>query len=191
MLFEIFGVLYSTPLAVAGFVWLITITDLNLIRQEWLTLLFLFVLLFLFRQFHFFFFIEAQPGTFAHFASTFDLIITWSAALIFGPAVLWVTVLWDLIEFVHQWRQAPSTHVRWNHLRNFMLGIVGSTLILLIALALYQYWGGTFPFLGLTFNGVQPAFYATFVAFLLSLLRGRLAPPLPPTGSHWRNIPCG
>jgi serine phosphatase RsbU (regulator of sigma subunit) len=168
--FEIFGFLYSAPLALVGFVWLIAITDLHLIRLEWLTLLFLFALLFLFRRFDFFFFIETQPGAFAHFASSFEPIITWSAVLIFGPSGLWMTVLWDLIDFARQWRQASSTRVRWNLLRNLTLEITGLTLISLIALTLYQYWGGTFPFPGLMLDGIKPAFYAMLVDFLLSLL---------------------
>jgi serine phosphatase RsbU (regulator of sigma subunit) len=169
-MFEVFGFLYSAPLALAGFAWLIAVTDLNLIRMEWLTLSLLFVLLSLFRRLDFFFFIEAQPGGVAYFASSLEPIITWSAALVFGPGVLWIAVLWDLIDFARRWRRAPSTRVRWNYLRSLTLEITSSTLISLIALALYRHWGGTFPLAGLALNGVQLAFYATLVQLLLSSL---------------------
>jgi len=130
----------------------------------------LFVLLFLFKKLEFYFFIEVPSGGYADFSSTFGGIIIWSSALIFGPTVLWLAVIGYVIDFARSWQREDSKTVRWNSIRNSTLNITGSTLISLTALTLYQRLDGVFPLPGLTINAVLPAFYATLVTFLLSLL---------------------
>ncbi len=94
---DVVGFLYSMPLALAGLVWLIAVTDLTLLRTEWPTLSLLFVLLFVFERLDFFFFAEVAPGTYSDWQATLGTVIIWSAALIFGPSALWFAVLWLLI----------------------------------------------------------------------------------------------
>ncbi len=165
-----FGVLYSVPLALAGLVWLAAATDVRLIRAEWPTLLLLCAFLFLFKRFRFFFFIESPGRQQTRFDSTFEPIVYWSAALIFGPTALWLPVLLDTLDYAHRVRQEPRIFGRWDISRNLLHNLVSITLASLIALALYEYWGGEFPFPGLTVTAVLPAVLATLVHMCLQIL---------------------
>jgi len=165
---DVIGFFYSLPLALAGVVWLIVATDPALIRTEWPTLLLLFVLLFLFLRFGFFLLVEIKPGAFVDFAGDLGSVVTWSAALLFGPTALWLALLWQLIHAARDWRRSMSTRLRWNLARNLTLGIASDTLTGLIALVFYNQWGGVFPLPGLTLDELLPAFSATFVWVLSS-----------------------
>lgn len=166
---DVVGFLYSAPLALVGLVWLMAVTDLTLIRTEWPTLLLLFVLLFLFERLHFFLFVELTPGIHADWQADIRDVITWSAVLIFGPSVLWLTVLYELALYAHRWWRSPSTGARWGCARNFTFSFTTVIPTGLIALTLYEHWGGVFPLPGLTTDAVLPAFYATLVWWLVSV----------------------
>jgi len=167
---DVVGTLYSAPLVPVGLVWLIAVTDLTLMRTEWPTLLLLFVLLFVFERLDFFLFIEVTPGTYADWAWSLWSVITWSVVLIFGPSALWLTVLWRLVAFARKWRKATSADWRWNIIRNLTLNFTTVILASLIALTLYEHWGGVFPLPGLALDRVLPAFCAMLVWLLLSAL---------------------
>ena len=85
---DVAGFLYAAPLALVGLGWLIAVTDLALMRTEWLMLSFLLVLLFIFERLDFYFFVEITPGTYSDWQASFVSVITWSAVLIFGPSGL-------------------------------------------------------------------------------------------------------
>jgi hypothetical protein len=167
---DVVGTLYSAPLALVGLVWLIAVTDLTLFHTEWPTLSLLFVLLFVFERLDFFLFIEVTPGTYADWVWSLWSVITWSAVLIFGPSALWLTVLWRLVAFARRWRKATSANWRWNIIRNLTLDFTTVILASLIALTLYEHWGGVFPLPGLALDQVLPAFCAMLVWLLLSAL---------------------
>jgi serine phosphatase RsbU (regulator of sigma subunit) len=167
---EVVGLLYSAPLALAGLVWLIAVTDVTLIRTAWPTLLLLFALLFLFERFDFFFFVELTPGTYIGWGESLWSAITWSATLIFGPSGLWMFVLWKSIGYARDWRKSPSTVSHWQLTRNLTFNFVRVVLASLIALTLYEHWGGVFPLPGLTPDTVLPTLCATLIWWLLSLL---------------------
>jgi len=169
-MYDIFGVLYSMPLALAGLVWLIFVSDWSLILRSWPFFLLLAALVFIIKKFDFFFFFEVRPGVFSYNASSFEGIITWSAALIFGPTVLWLAVLGAVIDFIQPWHRAESGKVRWNAVRNFAQNLAAASIISLTALMIYKNLGGVFPLPGLTFDAVWPAFLATLIHFLFSVL---------------------
>ena len=172
---EVVGVLYSAPLALVGLVWLMAVTDPTLFRTEWPTLSLFLVLLFAFDRLGFFFFVELTPGTYIGWGESLWSVITWSAALIFGPSGLWPFVLWKSIGCARDWQTSTSTDSRWQFVRNLTFNFVRVILAGLIALTLYEYWasnsmpGGLFPAPGLTFDRAGPTFGAMFVWWLLSL----------------------
>jgi serine phosphatase RsbU (regulator of sigma subunit) len=172
---NVVGFLYSAPLALVGLVWLMTATDLTLFRTEWPTLSLLFVLLFVFERLDFFFFAEVTPGFYSDWQATLGTVIIWSAALIFGPSALWFAVPWLLIFYARRWRRSTSTSARWNCVRNLALNFTDVILASLIALTLYEHWGGVFPLPGLTLEQVLLALFATLV---WSLLSGLILVPL-------------
>ena len=164
---NVVGLLYAAPLALVGMGWLVAVTDLALVRREWPAFLLLLVLVFLLRRLGFFLFLEIKAGSYFDWPESLETIVTWSAALLFGPTALWLVVIWAVISYFFRWRQSVSTSLRWNLARNFGLEIT-RILAGLIALSLYERWGGVFPLPGLALGSVLPAFYATCVRFVLS-----------------------
>ncbi|MFC2036817.1 PP2C family protein-serine/threonine phosphatase [Chloroflexota bacterium] len=184
--FDLFGILYTVPVVLVGLTWLAAVTDLSLIRREWSTLLLLCALLFLFKRLRFFAFIEAPGDRSSQFDSTFEPIVTWSAALIFGPTALWIAVLVDTAIYGRRLKLAPTAIERGDTLRNLLDNLSGTTLASLIALTLYQRWGGSFPLPGLTLDAVLPAVGATLVHLLLVVLV--FAPMLVYIGAGWSPV---
>ncbi len=171
---DITGVLYATPLAVAGLIWLIAVTDLTLIYAKWPTFLLLFLLLFVFEQLNFFIFFEITPGNYADWVWSLWSVVTWSAALTFGPTALWITVLWRMITFAQKLWRATTTDWRWNLMRHLALDMAGVTLAALIALSFYSHRSNnafeTYPLPGMSGYDVLSAFSATLIWLLLSAL---------------------
>ncbi len=174
-LFDVIGFLYTAPLVLVGLGWLLATTDLALVRAEWPILGFLLILLFVFEQLGFYFFVEIKPGTYSDWQASLTPIIIWSAALIFGPSSLWLAVFHSLVFYIRRWRKYPSIERRWNCARNFTFNLA-EVLTSLIALAFYARWvGGTtpnsaFPLPDLTLGSVLPAFLSTIIWWLLPAL---------------------
>jgi len=175
-LFDILGLVYSTPLGVVGIVWLIASTDIFVIRSNWFMLAFIFLLQVIFERLDFYNELEIIPGTYTSWQSSLGPVFVWSGALIFGPAVLWLFVLWWLIWFGQRWMRAPKLASRFHALRNFTFNIVCVTFAALVGLTLYQGWLGNelsssaFPLPGLNSDVVLPALGATIVWWFLSTL---------------------
>ena len=164
---DVFGILYSAPLVLAGLVWLVAVTDLGLIRREWPALLFLLAVLALFKGLRFYALLEAPGARTSQFDSTFAPIVAWSAALIFGPTALWLAVLVDTVIFGRRLWQGGPAHGRLDTSRNLLQILSSTTLASLIALTLYGHWGGVFPLPALTLDAVLPAVCATLVHVVL------------------------
>lgn len=165
---DVLGALYTTPLALAGIIWLTLVTKGAVFVTEWPTILLLLILLFLFEQLDFFIFVEVTPGIYADWRWSFWSVVTWSAALIFGPTVLWVAFLWRTIAFGRQWLEATSKDWSWNLYRNYAIDLATMILAGLVALTFYERWGGTYPLPLLTLSHLLPAFYALLLWLLLS-----------------------
>ena len=84
-LIDLVALAYLFPFATAGLVWLLAATDLNLIRQEWMVFVLMLAVSWLFRQLDFTLRLEIRPGTFMLASGSFEMLIFWSAALLFGP----------------------------------------------------------------------------------------------------------
>ena len=167
---DLFGTLYSLPLALVGLVWLVVISDLSLVRSWGPTLLLLFGCLVLFQGLRFFFFLEASGAGSPHFDSSFGPIVTWSAVLLLGPTALWMALLLDALVFGRRFVQKRAPSERLDTIRNLLHNVAASTLASLVALTLYQHWGGIFPLPGLRAQAVLPAAGATVVHLLLVTL---------------------
>ncbi|MGC9398609.1 MAG: PP2C family protein-serine/threonine phosphatase [Anaerolineae bacterium] len=167
---DVVGVLYATPLVVAGLIWLLAITDVSLFIDTWPVLLLLLGLLFVFEQLDFFVFVEVTPGIYADWRWSLWSVITWSGVLIFGPTALWLTTFWRTVAFLRKWWRAKAKDWRWNISRNFVIDVTSVTFNGLIALRLYQRWGGTLPLPGLELPVLLPALYAMLAWLALSVL---------------------
>ena len=139
--FALFCILCLMPLVLAGLVWLVAVTDLGLIRQEWMVLLLCSPFILLFKAFHFYAFLEAPGAGTPRFDSTLEPIVTWSAALIFGPTALWLSVLWDSVVYGRRLVLAATILERLDTLRNLLDNLAANTLAGLIALTVGQILG--------------------------------------------------
>jgi serine phosphatase RsbU (regulator of sigma subunit) len=159
--------IYAVPLALAGVVWLVSRTDLQVIRDSWPILLALGLLVYLFKRFTFFTTLEVSPGMYVT-ANTHIEIVVWSSALLLGPTVLWLDVITEAIRTVTQWRRQDISE-RLNLSLNLALGLAMMILARLAALVLYSRWGGVIPLPGFTPEALAPALLATLVELGLGL----------------------
>jgi serine phosphatase RsbU (regulator of sigma subunit) len=167
---DIITFLYSTPLAAAGIIWLITATKASLLQQEWLFMMLLFLLIVLISRLSYFLVIEVRRGEYANADGSLDGIIQWTAVFLFGPTVLWLGVVWAAMNYGWTLRKKYSTGDRWNQARGFTLTIACNTLAYWIALAFYQLWGGVYPINGLSPSDIWPALGAILIQFVMFML---------------------
>jgi serine phosphatase RsbU (regulator of sigma subunit) len=167
---DVIGFLYSAPVAVVGLAWLITATDLSLLASEWLILTILFILVLLFKRLSFFVHLDFRGARFVSVRGSLSNTIAWAGALLLGPSALWLAVLGPWGEFLGGWRRASLAEARWRRLRSLSLRGASTVPTGLLALTLYERWGGGFPLPGLTVDAVVPALCATAVQFSLAAL---------------------
>jgi serine phosphatase RsbU (regulator of sigma subunit) len=161
------------PLALVGLAWLTAATDLDLVRRNWPALLLLGSLIVLFNRINYFIIIEIRTDRYGSADGSFGNMIQWSGAFLLGPTALWLVVLWTIANFWWNWRKALSTPDRWNQARNIALELASNTLGFLIALSIYQRWGGVIPISGLTPQAILPAMGALVIHFIVvSLILG-------------------
>ena len=166
---DVVGFLYALPLALAGLVWLALRTDGALLVRIWPLLLIFLGLLYLLRRFEFFLLSEVTAHRYANASGSFEPVITWSAALMFGPSVLWLGLFWDIVDLVRDRRQLRDPDLRWNRARSLALRHAAYLFMGLLALDLYGRWGGSIPFPGLELTALWPAVAATVARQLLAI----------------------
>ena len=161
--------IFSLPFVLISVGWLISLTDLTFIRQEWLTLLFFFILQRLFARYPFEMRLEMRPGQYTTARGSLDTMILWVAALLLGPIVLWYNFLADWVNLLWILRRETSPSLRWGLISMQMLNNGPGILMSLIALSLYGYFGGVYPFPGFQGRVMVLAAAAMFVEFIMQL----------------------
>jgi serine phosphatase RsbU (regulator of sigma subunit) len=142
---DLTGAVFGLPLALAGLVWLAAASDLTtLFRSPGLTLLIVLLML-LFERFPYFIVVEMGKGQYSDMSGSWDKVIIWMGVFLLGPAVLWISIIDNLIHLVNGWIKFPQPHVRWNMLRNSAINLFTGSATFLASLALYQFLGGQTP----------------------------------------------
>jgi serine phosphatase RsbU (regulator of sigma subunit) len=168
---ELVGIIYGTLLAVLGVVWLVTATDLALVRAQWPIVLLMLILAAVLNQLDFFWVVERRAGTYDRWsAQQLGGLVTISAALLFGPTALWLGVIVVLIQYVQMWRTTPLPTQRVIALRNLVLNVSCFSLGSLIGLTLYQRLGGSFPLPGLALPAAPLAALAVLTLLVFDWL---------------------
>jgi len=180
---DVLGFLYSAPIALIGLGWLIAVTDVSLLIERWQALFLFLALAVLLRQLMFAVFIEIRSGDYADFRGSLVAIVSWSAALSFGPTALWVSVAGVLSHYVlHGLRiSRQSVPTRWNRARNLSLELSEITAGL-VAVTVYQRLGGAFPLSSASAGALARAVLATATRFALSQLF------LSPLLLYWKSL---
>jgi serine phosphatase RsbU (regulator of sigma subunit) len=160
---ETAALLWLLPFTVIGAWWLLAATDTAVLQQAWPMLLLIMLLLFLFHELNFFFRRPMGKGGYIMVSGSFVGLVTWSAALIFGPTALWASLLMgfvNLVRFVAKLKfKLPRT--RW--LADIGMTVGGETFAPLAGLSVFTWLGGRHPLPGLTSGDLWPAIVATLV----------------------------
>jgi len=167
---DVIVVLYGLPLAVAGLLWLITVTNLDLVRQYWVGFLVFTGLILTFELISYFIYFETNTYSYGSIESSFGSMVQWAAVLLLGPTALWLSVLWSLSNYVYSILRVRNTAARWGLTRNVVLGLASITLAFLVSLSIYRELGGEFPIRGLALEQIFPALVAIIVHLFLIMV---------------------
>jgi serine phosphatase RsbU (regulator of sigma subunit) len=167
---EVISFLYTLPLAIIGLIWLIFITDLDVLTEQAIFLLFNLGLIFLFSRLSYFIIIEIRPDRYGSSQDSLATMILWSAVFLLGPTALWLNVIYAFINFLGNWRTSISLASRWTQLRILSSSFATNTLAILISLTLYEFIGGEFPLQGLSITSISFAFIALTAQFALEII---------------------
>jgi serine phosphatase RsbU (regulator of sigma subunit) len=162
--------LLIAPLAMIGLIWLTAITQWTIFRQEWFPLLLFGLLLILFNRVNYFFIIEVRADRYGSAEGSLASMIQWSAAFLFGPSALWLSIIYTLLIFFWNWRKSLPSSTRWSRLRSFTQEISVGTLAYLVGLSVYTSLGGTYPLPNLSPGIILIAIIALFIHFLAILI---------------------
>jgi serine phosphatase RsbU (regulator of sigma subunit) len=162
---DLLGLVLVTPMALLGLVWLISLTSLSQLRQDWLLLAITAGLIFLLNHWSFFLIIAlgVETGTgYANASRSFESVPRWAAVLLLGPVGLWPEILYSTASFFYSLRTQTTRDEQVNAVRNLVFAVASNTILALPVIALYQALGGEIP--------IQPLHLGAGLAFLVALI---------------------
>jgi serine phosphatase RsbU (regulator of sigma subunit) len=148
---EVMAILFTGPFALLTLAWLAAVTDLDVIADHWLMLALLAGVLALIQQHLFTILVQLRSGDLVPITGSLGGIVSWSAALIFGPVALWLAVMVRFLAAIQMaWRvsrfqQKPF----WPVLSLLSQEIGGEVFGGVVGLAVYTAAGGAYPLSGL------------------------------------------
>ena len=162
----------TTPTTILALVWLIAETKIDTITDNALLLGVLTVAIVIMARQQFTIYIELETGTLIPATGSIYEVALDSAALIFGPSILWILVIESLISSVRNYRAARRANMRglWVSLGLFTQNIGISLLASLAGLAVFRALGGTYPLNGLAPANWLPAAGGIAVIFVVVLV---------------------
>ncbi len=167
---DVITFLYTLPIAIAGLIWLIFSTNFNLIRTDTPFLIFNFLLIYLFSRLSFFTIVELRDDRYGSSEDSFASMIQWSAVFILGPSALWLGILYNLADFLINWRRTTSAAGRWSLLRTISLSLAINTIAYLAAIQVFEFLGGEFPIQGLSTRTIFQGFLALGSEFIFVIM---------------------
>lgn len=166
---DVLTLLYTVPAALLGLAWLVNVTDLQVLRSQWLLLAGFLGMMFLFGWLRFFFIAEISKA-YASTDGSLEGAFAWAAIFLMGPTALWLSILQTLVQAVYSWVQFPSANSRWNNLRSFVTNTAVNTLAYLVALKVYEALGGSYPMAELSLLSIGQGLVTIVLTFALTLL---------------------
>jgi serine phosphatase RsbU (regulator of sigma subunit) len=171
---DVFTVLYTTPLALGGLIWLAAVTDWAALARQWFLLLLLGGLMALFTRLSYFFIVEIRAGRYGDSDDSLAAMAQWAGVFLLGPGALWLSVLLKTVNLVRTWRRDPTQAWIWNRVRNLNINLAMDTVAYLGALTVYRLAGGQIPLPGLSPSDILRAMgaLAVHVALLFAIYFG-------------------
>lgn len=158
---------FALPLLLIGLLWLAVQTQFLLVQNEAPDLLALLILLLLFTRSRFRFQLSVTSGGSVSLTGSFDFVIVWSAALVFGPTALWLLIISSLIVYLFTRRMEANMPARAQLDSETIVELASGLIASLIGLFVFDLLGGTHPYGPMTLVALIPALFATLVAGLL------------------------
>ncbi len=154
---DVIGALYALPLILLGLGWLVFRTDWAGLASHWPWLLVILAAIVVFSRLRFYMMRELRSGNSVGTDGDFVGVILWASLLIFGPGVIWLFLLWIVVELGLAWRRAINADMRWDAFRSAMLNAASLLVPSLLALMVYADLGGTLPMPDLMLPHLLPA----------------------------------
>ncbi|HSQ18307.1 MAG TPA: hypothetical protein VLM83_11445, partial [Anaerolineales bacterium] len=167
---DVVSLLFSLPLLVVALVWLVRVSDWRVVGQQWPLVLLLGALIILFNRFSFYIITEIRSGGYANSQGALDGMVMWTALLIMGPVAIWLDVLWNLGNFIYNWRTTRTISSAWSRARALITSTASNALALLVGWRAYLILGGEIPMRGLVIGQILPAMVGMLVQFLVVIL---------------------
>ena len=169
-LVELTGIIVSIPLVFVGLIWLISLSDWSLLRDEWPAFLFFLIIAILLGRLSFFQILGDIAGDFDYNTSNLADVVTTSAIFIFGPTAVWLVILQSLAYHLGIKRNllTPAEYRNW--LRNMLFNLWANPIAVLMGLLVYEGLGGRFPLSDLALQSSWPAFVAVAVILILNVI---------------------
>jgi len=166
---EVLQVLYLAPFALITIIWLLLITHSADLQGKWLPICLLFIGFLITNNQTAILLIEVEPQKNLIATSSLGVILLWVGLLLFGPVMVWFSILADgITNLIDAWRNKQlSQNVFWGPFSTFVQNIV-HTLGSLLGLAAYQALGGSFPFTNTSLLGWLPALLAILITAVFS-----------------------
>ncbi|MFW5713786.1 MAG: SpoIIE family protein phosphatase [Brevefilum sp.] len=154
---DIVGILYGLPLVVFGVAWLISVSDWRVLTQNWVMSAAILLAIAIFSRLRFYMMHALRDGHMIGSDGDFVVVILWAAMLIFGPTIIWIFLLWVLVDLALSLRRAINREMRWNSLRSACLNAAALLVPALLSLQIFENLGGSYPIAGLTLSALSPA----------------------------------
>ena len=142
---DVISSIYSTLIYSVGIIWLVKISDFQIIADEWPLLLLLIGLTYLFSLLKFFVIIEFREDRYGSADGALNSMMVWVSVFLLGPTALWAIVAERLIEFIATFPKDDRLSARWNHYRTMSLNLAGFTVPYLVGAAVFEALGEGFP----------------------------------------------
>jgi len=167
---DVVGVIYGFPLAVIGSFWLVFATDIRVFSEDRVWMLIVFAAVVVFSKQRFYIMRELRAGLVLRSGGDFVGVVLWTAILIFGPAVIWLFILWAANEFCLAFRRTINANMRWDTVRSIVLNAASLTISTLVSSTVYLRLGGTYPLKGLDGGSLFPAMAAILIYAMMYFL---------------------
>jgi serine phosphatase RsbU (regulator of sigma subunit) len=167
---ELLTLAYTAPLALIGLIWLGLATDLQLIRQNAGLFALLAGLTVMFHLVQFFLIVELTGDQYGTSKDSFGGVIAWTGMLLLGPTILWLSILWNGVDFLRN-RYRLRDRLAWlRGIRTLTSGLIRDSLAMLVGYLVYRQLGGQTPFASLSVGSILSGFGGLGAAGVLFLV---------------------
>jgi len=170
LLYDLFGIFFGMLWIIIASIWLLLVTDLSGLRDQWLFLCLFLALSIAFSRVSFFQFTKLGGEKFSYNSSDLSDIALISAFFIFGPIAVWLRVFDIFIQYALRWNRYTTQKQQMSWARNLVYNLGIGIINALVLLGVYQMLGGSYPLAAIRVPDVIPAFIAILVAWSLNAL---------------------